>query len=120
VLKGMTDRIIEQAKEDVAAALQANMEVMNTTVKDNLSLLDKAVKGHIQSINTAHTQMDTANTKVIKYDEKLRTLLNDRLKSNKASIARLFEVDGFKRFLFWVGLACSILTPIVLIAIFLI
>jgi len=46
-------------------------------------------------------------------------LLDNRMKRSKESISKIFEVDGLKRFFFWAGLVCSILSPIVLIVIFL-
>jgi len=107
-------------KADTVTALQANMEAMNTAIQENLSIMDKAVKDHIKSINTAYTKMDTANTSVINYDKRLKTLLDKRLERSKESISKMFEVDGLKRFLFWLGLVCSILTPIVLVVVFLV
>ena len=93
------------------------MEAMNTAVQENLNVLEDAVKSHIKSINTAYTKMDTANTSVINYDKRLKTLLDKRLERSKVSINKIFEIDGLKRFFFWAGLVCSILTPIVLVMI---
>ena len=120
VLKDLASKMIEQVKADTANALQANLEAMNTAVQNNLTALDDAVKSHVRAIGTAHTNMEKANTKVVNYDKHLKTLLDNRLKRSKESINKIFEVDGLKRFLFWVGIACSILTPIVLIVIFLV
>jgi len=50
----------------------------------------------------------------------LKTLLDKRLERSKVSIDKMFEVDGLKRFFFWAGLVCSVLTPIVLTVIFLV
>jgi len=96
------------------------MEAMNIAVQKNLITLEDAVKLHIKAIGTAHTNMEKANAKVVNYDKYLKTLLDNRLKRSKESISKIFEVDGLKRFFFWTGLVCSILTPIVLIVVFLI
>jgi len=119
VLKDLAFKLIEQVKVDTVNALLANMEAMNTAVQENLSIMDKAVKNHIKAINTAHKNMDTANTKVINYDKHLKILLDNRLKATKESVYRLFDVDGFRKFMFWAGILCSIFTPIVLVVIFL-
>jgi len=112
--------LVEQVKVDTVNALQANMEAMNAAVQKNLSTLEDAVKSHIKAIGTAHTNMEKANAKVVNYDKHLKTLLDNRLKANRESVNRLFDVDGFRKFMFWAGILCSILTPIVLIVIFLV
>ena len=105
-------------KSDTVVALQNNMEAMNAAVQENLTVMDKAVKDHIKAINTAHIQMDTANTKVVNYENRLKTLLDKRLERSKESISKIFEVDGLKWFIFWLAMGCAILTPIVLVVIF--
>jgi len=120
VLTSIASKLVEQVKVDTVNALQANMEAMNTAVQKNLTTLEDAVKSHIKAIGTAHTHMEKANTKVANYDKHLKTLLDNRMKRSKESISKIFEVDGLKRFFFWAGIVCSILTPIVLIVVFLV
>jgi len=109
VLTKMSSSLIEQVKTDTATALQEHMTV-----------IENAVEGHIIAIDNAHTLMKTANTKVINYDKALKTRFDKKLTTQKTSINKIFEVDGLKRFFFWAGIVCSILTPIVLIVIFLV
>jgi len=111
----MTGKLIAQVKADTVNAMQNNMDSMNNAVREYLCIMGDAIESHVSEISTAYTNMTKANTRVENYDKKLKTLLDNRLKAYRESVNRLFQIDDGKKFLFWIGLVCSIVTPIVLI-----
>ena len=115
VLTTVADKLIAQVKADTVNALQNNMDSMNDTVREYLRIMGNAVESHVTEISTAYTNMTKANTRVENYDKKLKTLLDNRLKAYRESVNRLYQIDGAKKFFFWVGIMSSILTPLVLI-----
>ena len=115
VLEAIADRLVAQVKADTVTAMQENMDSMNGTVREYLRIMGDAVESHVTEISTAYTNMTKANTRVENYDKKLKTMLDNRLKAYRESVNRLYQIDGAKKFFFWVGIMSSILTPLVLI-----
>jgi len=94
VLTHTSDKFTAQLKEDVDVAMKANMQSMESTVKN----------------------MEQTSAKVTSFEKELKTTLVKRISAYNSSINKLFKLDDWRQLVFWAGMAGGILTPIVLIA----
>jgi hypothetical protein len=89
----MTDKLIALLKADTDTALKANVKAMEANVNN----------------------MTRATDIVMKYNTKLKNILDKRIKEYNSSVNQLFVLDGWRQKVFWAGIAGGILTPIFLI-----
>ncbi|MCL2574577.1 MAG: hypothetical protein FWE34_08515, partial [Defluviitaleaceae bacterium] len=104
VLTDTAGKLIEQVQTDTATALQ-----------NNITNINNASKKHIAVIDTAFTKIEKANTTITNYDKRIKTQLDNSIKTYKETMRRFFKMEGFREFFFWIGIIASIVTPIVMI-----
>jgi len=103
----MTDKIIDQLKTDYETAQNNNVNIVNSI---------------LETVETASTNIttktDSFTKKLTSVFAKSKKDIDSHAKVYDSSVKRLFQVDGWRKLFFWLGIWSSICTPIVLIIIF--
>jgi len=95
--------MIVQVKADAQAALEAN----NATITNIISKMEEASKGVTDMVDDFNKNLNATY-------KKSKTILDNRAKEYRSSVAKLFALDGWRQAFFWLGIYGSIATPIVL------
>ena len=104
VLATTTDKIIAHVKSDTDTALKANREAMTAIIK-SMETTAENVLSNVKKLNKNLSETF----------KKSKTVLDNRANAYHSSMARLFELDGWRKKIFWAGICASIATPLVLI-----
>ena len=103
VLATTNDKLIAQVKEDAKSALEANCDTMLSII-ETMKVASDGVTDMVEDFNK---NLNTAY-------KKSKTILNNRAKDYHSSMAKLFNVDGWRQVVFWLGIWGGIATPILL------
>ena len=99
-----SDEIISRITADTSVAFDKNIEIMSDIIK-TMELASQAI--------TDSTTIFSNNLKTAQ--SKAKANLNKHTTDYKESINRLFKLDGWRYWLFWMGVMGGILTPVVLV-----
>jgi len=77
--------------------------------------VDAAMKANIQSMDKAVQRMEHSAANVTVFEGKLKSGLDKHIKAYNASIQRLFKLNSWRELLFWAGIAGGILTPVIML-----
>jgi len=88
----MTDKMIAQVKADAQAALEAN----NATITSIINKMEEASKGVTDMVDDFNKNLNATY-------KKSKTILDNRAKEYRSSVAKLFVLDGWRQLFFLVG-----------------
>jgi len=99
----VVDKLSVQIKGDTDIALQSHM-----------AAIDTAFKKYQRSMDSVTSNIDGAVDRLTKYDKTLKANLDKNVKSYRASINGLFQLNDTREKVFWLGMFGGIATPIML------
>jgi len=104
VLTTVVDKLSMQIKGDTEIALKSHM-----------TAIDTAFIKYQRSMDSVSNQINDTVDRLIKYDKTLKSNLDKSVKSYRASINGLFQLNDTREKLFWFGMFGGIATPIMLV-----
>ena len=99
----MTNNMIANVSADVKIALEAN----NATITSVINTMLETSEGVTDMVDDFKKNLNATCKKSM-------TILDNRTKEYRSSVAKLFALDGWRQMFFWLGIYASIATPIVL------
>jgi len=100
----VVDKLSVQIKGDTDIALKSHM-----------AAIDTAFKKYQRSMDSVSSNIDGTVDRLTKYDKTLKANLDKSVKSYRASINGLFQLNDTREKVFWLGMFGGIATSILLL-----
>jgi len=100
----VVDKLSVQIKRDTVVALKSHM-----------AAIDNSFNKYQRSMDSVSSNIDDTVDRLTKYDKTLKANLDKNVKSYRASINGLFQLNDTREKIFWFGMFGGIATPIFLL-----